>query len=65
LECYESQESNGGSESGQLFAIPTHLYLDPTAGYPDNNSVHPNSFGYQQIGSSAYSWLKWWLEQQE
>ena len=41
-----------------IFLVPTHLNLDPTGGYPDNNGVHPNELGYNQIGASIYSWLK-------
>jgi lysophospholipase L1-like esterase len=39
--------------------VPTELNLDPVDGYPDNNGVHPNAVGYQQIGASFYCWLKW------
>ena len=39
--------------------VPTELNLDPVDGYPDNNGVHPNPTGYQQIGASFYCWLKW------
>ncbi|NQT15406.1 MAG: hypothetical protein HQ582_21800, partial [Planctomycetes bacterium] len=41
-----------------LFIVPTQLNLDPEAGYPTNNGVHPNTFGYNQIGASIYAWLK-------
>jgi hypothetical protein len=41
--------------------IPTELNLDPIEGYPPDNGVHPNPVGYQQIGTSIYSWLKWRL----
>jgi lysophospholipase L1-like esterase len=43
----------------RLFLVPTQLNLDPVDGYPENNGVHPNAFGYQQIGGSLYAWLKW------
>ncbi|WP_417747828.1 SGNH/GDSL hydrolase family protein [Rosistilla oblonga] len=42
----------------QILIVPTQLNLDPVDGYPDNNSVHPNKSGYQQIGSSIYAWLQ-------
>lgn len=42
-----------------VFVVPTHLNLDPVNGYPVNNGVHPNDFGYRQIGDSLYAWLKW------
>lgn len=38
--------------------IPTQLNLDTVDGYPENNGVHPNKFGYQQIGGSIYAWLQ-------
>ena len=44
------------------FLIPTELNLDPVGGYPDNNGVHPNPHGYQQIGTTIYAWLKSRLE---
>ncbi len=45
-------------ETEQLFVVPIELNLDPTDGYPANNGVHPNEFGYRQIGASIYAWLK-------
>ncbi len=45
----------------RIFVVPTQLNLDPTDGYPADNSVHPNAAGYRQIGASIYAWLKWRL----
>lgn len=45
-------------EADQLFIVPTELNLDVVEGYPENNGVHPNAMGYQQIGATIYSWLK-------
>lgn len=45
-------------DSERVFVIPTQLNLDVTDGYPENNGVHPNATGYQQIGATIYSWLK-------
>lgn len=45
-------------EADQLFLVPTELNLDVVEGYPENNGVHPNATGYQQIGATIYSWLK-------
>ena len=45
-------------ESDHIFIVPTELNLDPVAGYPDNNGVHPNATGYKQIGASIYAWIK-------
>jgi len=42
--------------------VPTELNLDPLDGYPADNGVHPNEFGYRQIGASIYAWLKARLE---
>jgi lysophospholipase L1-like esterase len=52
LEHFKQREGEG------IFIVPTELNLDIVAGYPDNNAVHPNARGYQQIGASIYSWLK-------
>lgn len=48
----------GGREAAGIFIVPTELYLDVTDGYPENNAVHPNVAGYQQIGNAIYAWLK-------
>ena len=52
LEHFSQREREG------IFVVPTELNLDVFSGYPDNNAVHPNARGYQQIGASVYSWLK-------
>ena len=46
-------------EAKRLFLVPTELDLDPIAGYPENNAVHPNATGYRQIANSLYAWLLW------
>lgn len=61
LARYEGQGAKEDAAKAHLFAVPTQLNLDPVDGYPENNGVHPNGFGYQQIGASIYSWLKWRL----
>ena len=48
-------------EAEHIYLVPTELNLDPVAGYPDNNGVHPNPVGYAQIGNSFYAWIKAWL----
>jgi len=57
------QRSNAQPDE-RIFLVPTELNLDPVDGYPINNGVHPNTVGYQQIGSSLFAWLKWRLSQQ-
>jgi len=51
-------EHFGSHQKDRLFIVPTELNLDPWSGYPENNGVHPNAQGYQQIGASIYAWLK-------
>lgn len=51
-------------EDEHIYIVPTSLCVDPVGGYPENNAVHPNAAGYQQIGGSIYAWLKWRLSQQ-
>lgn len=48
-------------EKENVFLVPTELFLDIEAGFPDNNAVHPNTTGHEQIGAALYSWMKWWL----
>ena len=47
-----------GREAENFFIVPTEINLDPVAGYPENNGVHPVKVGYDQIGDSIYAWLK-------
>jgi lysophospholipase L1-like esterase len=56
-------EKFAGREKQNLFIVPTELNLDIVNGYPVNNGVHPNKAGYQQIGATIYSWLKFRLEE--
>lgn len=44
-------------EADRIFLVPTELNLDTTAGYPDNNAVHPNAMGYQQIAATMHAWI--------
>lgn len=60
----EQNQLETKSRQGRLFLVPTELNLDPIDGYPENNGVHPNATGYQQIGGSLYAWLKWRLATQ-
>lgn len=46
-----------GREADHIFVVPTELNLNPVTGYPDNNAVHPNAEGYQQIAASMHAWL--------
>jgi lysophospholipase L1-like esterase len=55
-------EHFAGKQGQRVFLVPTELNLDPVDGYPDNNGVHPNTAGYQQIGQSIYAWIKWRLQ---
>lgn len=48
----------GHREADRVSIIPTELNLDVTDGYPENNAVHPNTTGYQQVGTTIYCWLK-------
>ncbi len=61
LSKFERKLAGSGDAADHFFVVPTHLNLDPVDGYPENNGVHPNGFGYRQVGASVYSWLKWRL----
>jgi lysophospholipase L1-like esterase len=50
-------EKFSGREAERLFLVPTQLNLDPVAGYPENDSVHPNAQGYRQVAASLHAWL--------
>lgn len=50
-------ERFGNREADRIFLVPTELNLNPVTGYPENNAVHPNAAGYQQIAASLYAWL--------
>jgi len=47
----------GDQEAQQIWIVPTELNLDPLAGYPVDNAVHPNATGYAQIAASMHAWL--------
>ncbi len=47
----------GNREQERIFIVPTELNLNPVTGYPENNAVHPNAAGYQQIAASLHAWL--------
>jgi lysophospholipase L1-like esterase len=51
-------EHFGERAKHRIFIVPTELELDTLDGYPENNSVHPNTVGYNQVGRSIYAWLK-------
>jgi lysophospholipase L1-like esterase len=61
LAMFERKSDATSEVADHFFVVPTHLNLDPVDGYPENNGVHPNGFGYRQVGASVYSWLKWRL----
>lgn len=61
LSKFERKSDVTSDVADHFFVVPTHLNLDPVDGYPENNGVHPNGFGYRQVGASVYSWLKWRL----
>ena len=44
-------------ERENIYLIPIELHVDATAGFPDDNAVHPNKLGYNQIGDAIYSWM--------
>lgn len=44
-------------EAEKIHVIPMELNLDPVAGYPLDNAVHPNETGYGQIAESIHAWL--------
>lgn len=47
-----------GRNHDGIYLVPTEVNIDPMDGYPINNAVHPNTFGYMQIATSFYVWLK-------
>lgn len=44
----------GNREKENIFLITTFHSLDTTSGYPINNALHPNAFGYNQIGDTFW-----------
>ena len=43
--------------------IPVYSNIDSYLGYPQDNALHPNDFGYQQIANSIYGWIKYQISQ--
>ncbi len=56
VECQLKHFAN--RDKDRIYLVPTELNLDPVDGYPENNGVHPNTTGYNQIGGTIYAWLK-------
>lgn len=52
IQKFENRQHDG------IHLVPIEINIDPENGYPENNSVHPNDFGYLQIATSFYVWLK-------
>lgn len=46
----------GGREREGIFLIPTEVSLDPWAGFPIDNALHPNALGYEQIATTFHAW---------
>ena len=46
-----------GRESENIYLVPIELNLDTMGGFPEDNAVHPNPSGYDQIGDSIYAWF--------
>jgi lysophospholipase L1-like esterase len=42
--------------------IPVEINIDTYTGYPDDNAVHPNVYGYHQIAASIFSWIYYRLD---
>lgn len=47
----------GNQTDQNRWIVPTELNIDPDAGYPVDNAVHPNAVGYAQIAASMQAWL--------
>lgn len=46
----------GGREREGILLIPTEVSLDPWAGFPIDNALHPNALGYEQIATTFHAW---------
>jgi hypothetical protein len=42
--------------------IPVEINIDTYNGYPGDNAVHPNVYGYDQIAASIFSWIYYRLD---
>ena len=47
----------GNNFQSNCSLIPLEVNIDTHNGYPVDNGVHPNTFGYNQIASSIFNWL--------
>jgi hypothetical protein len=47
-----------GREDENIYIVSTHLNIDPLSGFPADNAVHPNEYGYGQIGDVMYYFIK-------
>ncbi|MFO7810013.1 MAG: SGNH/GDSL hydrolase family protein [Candidatus Delongbacteria bacterium] len=44
--------------NANISVIPANVSIDTYNGYGSSDSIHPNIYGYNQIGNSIYSWIK-------
>jgi lysophospholipase L1-like esterase len=52
----------GNRQQENISIIPTELNIDSVNGYPENNAVHPNKQGYNQLAATIYCWIKWQIK---
>ena len=43
----------------KISVIPSNVGIDTYNGFGSSDSIHPNDYGYNQIGHSIYSWIKY------
>ncbi|HQO10762.1 MAG TPA: SGNH/GDSL hydrolase family protein [Clostridiales bacterium] len=43
----------------RISVIPVNVNIDTFNGFGTTDSIHPNIFGYNQIGDSIYGWIKY------
>jgi len=51
-------KSQNDLDMSRIHLVPTNVALDPLE---LTDTVHPNSLGYEQLGTSVYCWIKWWM----
>ena len=47
----------------KISIIPVNVNIDTYLGFGVTDSIHPNDFGFKQIGYSIYGWLKYQISQ--
>ena len=57
--CQRYEDYFKNLNNPNITVIPANVNLDTYLGFGETDSIHPNSYGYEQIANSIYGWIKY------